>query len=299
MATPPISSGVTMNTLKSRILNPALTSHYSVMIYPPQGSSQGNNDGEPTLANYIRSEFGIIYDLALMELTCTEANLPGSSLATIETLDYMGVTEKHAYRRLYDDTIDFTFLVTQDSNYQQIRFFDAWLRYIVREDSSRLNQSTFYARARYPSEYKGTLQVVKFEKNLGSRFSVGGVPLLIYNFVDAYPKSINSIPVSYDASDLLKVTVSFTYSRYYVDRQLTATSANQERNQNSPGNPEVPSAGALGTLNPQNNVTSELRSQELQRNISNDSRTQPFNLRGFGSNWGTTNNRTTTGGGNA
>jgi len=44
-----------------------------------------------------------------------EANLPGSSLATIETLDYMGVTERHAYRRLYDDTIDFTFLVTQDS----------------------------------------------------------------------------------------------------------------------------------------------------------------------------------------
>jgi len=245
MSTPPISSGVTMNTLKSRILNPALTSHYSVMINPPQV----NADGEPTLANYVKSEFGIIYDKQLMELTCTEANLPGSSLATIETLDYMGVTEKHAYRRLYDDAIDFTFLVTQDSNYHQIRFFDAWIRYIVREDSSRLNQNTFYARARYPSEYKGTLQVVKFEKNLGSGFG-GSVPILVYNFVDAFPKSINSIPVSYDASDLLKVTVSFTYSRYYVDKNIvTIDTTNTQRNNNSPGNADVPAFPNLSDIN--------------------------------------------------
>lgn len=235
-----------MNTLKSRILNPALTSHYSVIINPPLTNS--NETGESTLPAYLSSEFGINYDSQLLELTCMEANLPGSSLATIETLDYMGVTERHAYRRLYDDTIDFTFLVTQDSNYQQIRFFDTWIKYIVREDNERLNLKTFYARARYPEEYKGTIQVVKFEKNLGSAFANGSTPLLEYKFVDAFPKSINSIPISYDSSDLLKVTVSFTYSRYFVSKN-TGTQANtQQPAPNAPGVSELSSSNRPNIL---------------------------------------------------
>ena len=37
-----------------------------------------------------------------------------------------------------------------------------------------------------------------------------------YRFINAFPISINSMPVSYDQSDLLKCTVSFTYSRYVI-----------------------------------------------------------------------------------
>jgi hypothetical protein len=42
-----------------------------------------------------------------------------------------------------------------------------------------------------------------------------------YQFINAYPISINSMPVSYDASQLLKCTVSFTYSRYVITRPRT------------------------------------------------------------------------------
>jgi len=233
MSTPPISSGVTMNTLKSRILNPALTSIYSVIIEPPPVPDKGI-----PLTKYFNDEFGLSYDKELMELTCLEASLPGSSLATIETMDYTGVTEKHAYRRLYDDTIDFTFLVTQNSNYHQIRFFDAWLRFITNEQKGKnINQPNFYSRVRYPKEYQTTMSVTKFEKNLGSGFT-GAVPLLIYNFAGAYPKAINSVPVSYDQSDLLKVTVSFTYTRYYIDTTiLSGTSNSSSRNPNAPAVP--------------------------------------------------------------
>lgn len=219
MATPPISYGVTMNTLKSRILNPAQTSIYSVIIKSPNKPTTSEN--KTSLAEYFKGEFGQTFDTNLMELTCVEASLPGSSLATVETMDYMGVTEKHAYRRLYDDTVDFTFLVTQDSNYQQIRFFDSWIRYITREEDRFLKTDRFYSRVRYPKDYQGEISISKFEKNLGSGFN-GLVPLLTYNFVQAYPKSINSIPVSYDTSDVLKVTVSFTYTRYYVDKEIVA-----------------------------------------------------------------------------
>lgn len=72
MASPPISSGVTMNTLKSRILNPAQTSIYSVIIESPaQPQRQGKSTGVP-LATYFKNEFGFNYDKPLMELTCLE-----------------------------------------------------------------------------------------------------------------------------------------------------------------------------------------------------------------------------------
>lgn len=291
MASPPISSGVTMNTLKSRILNPAQTSIYSVIIESPaQPQRQGKSTGVP-LATYFKNEFGFNYDKPLMELTCLEASLPGSSLATIETMDYSGITEKHAYRRLYDDTIDFTFLVTQTDNYQQIRFFDSWMRFINYEEEGRgiINQN-FYSRVKYPKDYQTKMTITKFEKNLGSGFN-GAVPLLIYNFVDAYPKAINSVPVSYDQSDLLKVTVSFTYTRYYIDKQTTSSISPSGRNNNSPGNPEVP----LGTLNPNNNVTSNQRITELQGSFGEPSqstidrftpRTRNLGTTGAGTNSG-------------
>ena len=37
---------------------------------------------------------------------------------------------------------------------------------------------------------------------------------LTYTFIDAFPRAISSMPVTYDASDLLKCTVSFSYTRY-------------------------------------------------------------------------------------
>ena len=42
---------------------------------------------------------------------------------------------------------------------------------------------------------------------------------LQYRFLKAYPISITSMPISYDASQLLKCTVSFTYTRYIVTRE--------------------------------------------------------------------------------
>ena len=56
--------------------------------------------------------------------------------------------------------------------------------------------------------------MIKFEKNINSRRKVKP---LAYGFVNTFPLAINSMPVSYDASDLLKCTVSMTYSRYYIE----------------------------------------------------------------------------------
>lgn len=207
----------TVSRIKSQLLNPALTSHFQAWFTPPsnvvswmqQQSSLGY--GIPYTGN---EEF--------ISIACMDASLPGSSLMTHEqNNDFHGITERHAYRRDYGSGVDFTFIV--DGDHQLIFFFENWIRYIVNErlpgDSSivptdypLINQPGSYSRVRYPKQYKITdgLYINKFERDYESSFGMR------YLFVDAFPISITSMPVSYEASQLLKCTVTFTYSRYYV-----------------------------------------------------------------------------------
>jgi hypothetical protein len=205
----PINPGVKMTDLKSKIMRPSLSSVYGVVVKTPRGFKfDGFESGGQEL----------------LELTCVEATLPGSSLGTIETnRDFRGVIERHAYSKLYDETIDFTFMVTMDpgnnsqKSYFQIKFFEAWMRYIVGEDvgDNKLKQPTFQSTLRYPEDYQADLAIVKFEKDLG--FGLDSKQnILVYEFVQAFPKAISSVPVSYEGSNVLKTTVSFTYTRYFI-----------------------------------------------------------------------------------
>ena len=95
----PSTKGV--SSIKSLILNPALTSHYQVTIAPPF-NDDGFNDflGDVGASYYPNQE--------RLNLSCCEAQLPGSQLATTELLnDFPGVSERHVYRRQFDDRIVF------------------------------------------------------------------------------------------------------------------------------------------------------------------------------------------------
>jgi hypothetical protein len=160
-----------------------------------------------------------------VSLACAEASLPGSSLATIDIdNDYHGVSEKHAYRRLYDDRADFTFYVSvnEQKQYYVIKFFEAWIGYIVNEQyksTTPVSQRNYSYRVNYPRNYyANSLTITKFEKDfdLSSLSEIGTGNSFTYNFENAFPISINSMPVSYEQSDLLKCTVSFSYSRYWI-----------------------------------------------------------------------------------
>ena len=63
-----------------------------------------------------------------MGLLCSEATLPGSSLATAEVKDnFMGISQEYAHTRLYTD-IDFTFYI--DKNFNTLKFFEGWINNI-------------------------------------------------------------------------------------------------------------------------------------------------------------------------
>lgn len=219
----------TVDKIKSEILQPATTSHFEVSIPKPPGLSDG-----------VLNANGVNFPLEQekLNLLCSEAFLPGSSLATLELdNDYTGVTERHAYRRVYDDRIDLTFYVDA-KNYLPIKFFETWIKYISGEEISEkpdrgvgVGAKNYFYRMRYPDDYtadKG-LQVTKFEKDLSS---VNGGSSLVYKFVRAYPISITSMPVSYDSSSLLKCTVSLTYIRYFFSSVSYKGTATKNLNKN-------------------------------------------------------------------
>lgn len=219
-STPPKPRSV--SDIKAALLRPALTSNYECQFVIPQEVQN------VFPANKISPAAGGVDEY--LTLSCSEANLPGSTFATHEVNnDFIGITERYAYRRLYDDRADFTFYV--DRNYTPIKVFEVWMRYIGGEQISngRMEDRNFYSKVRYPlgkdgnGGYVSKIFVKKFEKDY-KRTPMGNAGLdaasknyITYVFVDAYPIAINSMPISYDNSQLLKVTVSFSYSRYYLD----------------------------------------------------------------------------------
>ena len=142
-------------------------------------------------------------------ILCSDASLPTSSYATAEVKDnFMGIPQQFAHTRIYTD-IDFTFYV--DEKYTLLKIFEGWMEYISSGANPVMEQQTksFYRRMRYPDSYKcNTLYINKFEKDFKRTMR--------YQFINAFPKSMSSVPVSYGAAEILKVTVSFNYDRYIV-----------------------------------------------------------------------------------
>ena len=203
-----------LSDIKSKLLRPSLTSQYICKF-----------DFPTPVKNWTR-EKGTPFESAsdLLSVSCSEAALPGSSLMTHELNNaHTGVTEKHAYRRAYDQVASFTFMV--DHDHTAIKLFENWMSYIVGEQfatSPNIKDSNYFYRVRYPELYTtdmrngGALYISKFEKDYADTDSKKS---LQYQFIKSFPLSIVTMPVSYEASQLLKCTVNFTYSRYTIDQE--------------------------------------------------------------------------------
>ena len=201
---------VSTSFIKGRILNIAQTSVYQVKLQPPA-----------TVINFLRHPSREVdynsQDGLNIELLCRQTSLPGQSFATHEqSIDYPGVTEKMVYRKMYDDRVDFTFYI--DKKYKVVEFFEGWIDYCAGQGTTYgrddyLNRSAYY-RMNYPSDYKtDSLYITKFEKDAKNS--------MVYQFIGAFPISIAATQVSYDSSDVLQCTVSFSFMRYLRRRSGT------------------------------------------------------------------------------
>ena len=196
---------LTVSNIKSRLLNVAQSSLYRLTLQVPE-----------TVKSRLPNLGSLDFDN--VNLSCSEANLPGSSLATHDvTNDYHGVTEKMAYRRIYDDVLGLTFYVDRD--YNVITLFERWIDYISGITDPQTYKSPFTnQRVSYPKTYKNDIFVTKFERDHHSDESTIRKKILEYTFVQAFPRDITAIPVSYESSQVLKCNVSFSFMRYVVEK---------------------------------------------------------------------------------
>lgn len=157
----------------------------------------------------------------VLGLLCTDATIPASTYATAEVKDnYIGVPQEFAHTRLYTD-IDFSFYV--DGDYKVMSFFEYWMNYIGAGNNPDIKEPAAssdpipnnYRRFVYPDEYKTSqFYITKFERD----YNNVGSPRLQYQLINAFPKAVNAIPVSYGQSELMKVSVTMTYDRYIVSK---------------------------------------------------------------------------------
>ena len=202
----------TVADIKGTILSPSLTPYFEVQFPVPTFLSNLNS--------------GSTFPYNYLTILCTEAVLPGNSLATFNVdNDYSGVTEKMPHRKLYDQNLSLTFYVNSGEDaYYPIKFFESYIAYIAGEDPSnassldRLRNQNYFYRMSYPDEYMlDGLLIKKFEK--GGEF-IAPTPghevdrELTYEFIRTYPTAINSMALTYGDAQVLKCTVQYSYIRY-------------------------------------------------------------------------------------
>ena len=248
---------------------PALSSFYIVNLDLAMGTS--NSDGaEESLENWLKS-CGVMNSasgIRRYSLLATEAILPGTAMSTLEEQgSRQGITERFATQRAYND-IAITYYIPSD--YTSLRLFQEWINFmnplyykggVGGGDDVRLTSgytsgypnatdSNSFHRFRYPNEYKKSLTITKFERNVGQtrsalksfettpeeergkfatfredpndnfelqkKYGLFDPEAISYKFINAFPTSIQDVALTYQNSTVLQVTVEFAYDRYAI-----------------------------------------------------------------------------------
>ena len=204
----------------------SVSSQFKISLHLNRNVTGANNlDGHLTRSGIFDdySSSSMSYDFF-----ASEAILPGVNFdMTEQPGSYQGMLEYMPTRRVWPD-FEVTFYV--DDQYNILRLFEEWVNYInplyngdgqysggSNAQDGMVDTNSYY-KLRYPGKYKRKITITKFERDFFSNpNSSEGQPnqsLLSYQLIDAFPKQITAIPVSYDGSTLSRVTVIFGYTRY-------------------------------------------------------------------------------------
>ena len=205
----------------------SVSSQFKISLHLNRNVTGANNlDGHLTRSGIFDdySSSSMSYDFF-----ASEAILPGVNFdMTEQPGSYQGMLEYMPTRRVWPD-FEVTFYI--DDQYNILRLFEEWVNYInplysvngqysggSNAQDGMVDTNSYY-KLRYPGKYKRKISITKFERsffnNPNSSSSTGNAqPLLSYQLIDAFPKQVTAVPVSYDGSTLSRVTIIFGYTRY-------------------------------------------------------------------------------------
>ena len=192
-----------ISDFKPKLTNLAQTSHYQVIF-----------GGLPLpLRQHLRvRDVDNIFMTETVGLLCNSALLPGSRLATADIMDnHMGVNERMAYSRMYSE-IRLEFYV--DSEYQTMKFLEHWMEFIANGSTSTSNRQSnkdYYVRMEYPEDYKcDETKIIKFDRDYDHEIE--------YKFIGLFPIDLSSTQVTYEGSQILKASATFSFDRYLMGK---------------------------------------------------------------------------------
>ena len=203
MSRPRMPKKYAIDDIRSRFQTVAIDNKYQA-FFKPNGNIYGAASQIGIDSRFIDEDLG---------LYVSDAVLPGSSFADIEIAgDRQGITERVPFSRLYDD-VTFTFMV--DNEYKVMRFFESWVGLVnPLYGTTTASTSNQVMTLNYPKKYKCDMAIAKFNKDY-SMNREGGI-VLLYQFNEAWPFSVASTPVNYQGGSVLKLNVTFRYTRYFV-----------------------------------------------------------------------------------
>jgi len=166
--------------------------------------------------NFVGSETA----LQNMMFLCDEASLPGTFAATQEIDGIFGGTMiQYPHGKLYND-LRLSFIQTNQMLPQ--KFFEAWFysmfpeRALNSKEEVAINSSAREERSnvvtiQYYDEIVCNMRITKSFKDSSS---YKGGKSFEYEIINAYPYTIESVPLAYGASTLNKLRVSFRYEKH-------------------------------------------------------------------------------------
>ena len=139
-----------------------------------------------------------------LSLRAEALELPGRSIQAVTYRDY-GVPREIGYSILYQP-ISVTFICSRDLRERAL--FTNWQDSVI-GDHRKVNFADGKSfNAGYYDEYVADMEIVKYDERGEKTFTV--------KIIEAYPRTVNAMPLSYASDELMRVTVQFQY-RYFQE----------------------------------------------------------------------------------
>lgn len=161
---------------------------------------------------------GKVTDAPLVSMWCNRIQTPHTYLMTNDNFIEAGIRRKYAY------DVDFQNLVLDfylDQEYKVKKFFDAWKQSII----------PYHRRFQYSDDYtaeKINLYILNQENNATYK----------YEYSRVYPKTINSVELSYSGNAISNLNVEFVFEDVYFE-SLSGTDEIPYKNEGSKPEPII------------------------------------------------------------
>lgn len=134
---------------------------------------------------------------------CHTAQIPGLEIATT---DKDAGYRSFAYQKIYND-VSMSFYCREDM--KELKYFQDWMKKMIRPHDNHVG---------YYKHYISDIKIVKLDRQQHKSMET-----ILF---DAYPKSIDAMELNFGSSEVMSVTVNFTYRDYeqeFFDAPLKET----------------------------------------------------------------------------